>query len=347
MEQALCRELERFGERLAESGANADTIYDRKGHLRAAVGASGAGSATWLIAHPATGARAVRQHGQRGSRQGRLRALISFAQCSLPQAAAMDFVSAIERELPRRLRPRDGFLNIDVGGSSKLVRRRVPLLYDDGQRLVDAAAAIARRDCALRDAAWAAMHVWSTLRPMDILALDWDQVLALLEDAAQEAIGRVVFSVNGRSVPSVVMPGAREALRAYWDSRGRPRVGAIFVSVRQPRSRLSSEYAAQLLKEAAHEAGFARLDRRLMRAPLVSYLRRVKGWGRLELRDACGLLAVKEINCILRLVDELTAQIQAAEATFIPEPASSPSQGRGEGKLRPTSVGRAFSGPQR
>lgn len=29
------------------------------------------------------------------------------------------------------------------------------------------------------------------------------------------------------------------------------------------------------------------------------------------------------------------------------EVASSPSQGRGEGKLRPTSVGRAFSGPQR
>ena len=318
-EQERDRELRWFVECLTEAGVSDGTIYAHKGHLRATVRASGAPGAAWLVSHPAEAARAIRLQPQRGSRQGRLRALELFAQFHLGETGAGEFVSSLEQELPRRLRPRDGFLGIDVGGSSKLVRRRVPFLYDDGLRLLGTAKEVARADCASRDVALAAMHVRSTLRSQDILALDWDSVVTLLEDVTADEIGRLNIVVDGRAVPSAVMPEAREALRVLWDSRRRPRADAVFVSARQPRARLSRDYAGQLLSEAATEAGFTGLDRRWMRAPLVFHLRRVRGWGRLELRDACGLKAVKEVERMLRFMEELTAQMRATEATFLPE----------------------------
>ena len=319
-EQERDRELHRFVECLTEAGVSAGTIYAHKGHLRAMVRASGAPGAAWLVSHPAEAARAIRLHPQRGSRQGRLRALELFAQFHLEETEAGEFQPALEQELPRRLRPRDAFLNINVGDSPKLVRRRVPFLYDDGPRLLDAAKKVARKDCASRDVALAAMHVRFTLRPKDILALEWDSAVTLLEDAAPDEISRLNIVAAGRSVSAVVMPEAREALRIYWNSRGQPRAGALFVSARRPGSRLARDYAGQLLRGAASEAGFVGLDRRWMRAPLVFYLRRVKGWGRLELRDACGLKAVKEVDRMLRFIEELTAQMRAVEATRIPEP---------------------------
>lgn len=309
--------LHEFEQALRIEGASAASAATYRAHLATATRDGGYSSPLDLLHDPPACVLAIRTPTRHNTRLGRFAAIVRFAETRLAPLAAEEFREQLQAGLPRRQHARDDLLDVEVGGSLKLSRRRPVFLESDADRLIDSAGATPRAGCALRDRAHAALLCGSSLTPHRILQLTWNEMAPFLDRqprADRGAFESIVLA--GRDSQVVFDFRSIEALDAHWRARGRPRSGYVLETVRGQRAPLTDMYASQLLAEASDRVGLTGLHRRNMNAPLLHRLL-VEGWDRLAIREAFGFVEVRSVDRIERLIREQLMQMRAAEVIWL------------------------------
>lgn len=177
-------EMASFAERLVEQlGLAETTAGERSRHFAAMVRQSAVGTGAAFVRQPELVVATVRAPIREGSRTARHLAVLDYIDLfanEIPPGTG-EAVRAALAALPGRVHPAPHLVDLSLGGSKKHVRARVPLSWDDGDRLLEAAAptgAVAITE--LRDRALVAFHVRSGLPPRLVRALRWEHLAAHL-----------------------------------------------------------------------------------------------------------------------------------------------------------------------
>ena len=313
-------ELERGARAGGFAGSTSKTL---KGTVAGMLRDIGAASLVELFADRELAVDAIHVPARRRTRLDRLRALHDCARLladGLPPNVK-SWMREIEGGFAGRVRPRDHLLDIEVGGSRKAVRPPVPFGWLDGERLVAAASGGPFESCHARDAALVALHVASSLKPKEIRALSWPDVMSLSDVESAERY--VVWSVEslrghrGRPRYAAFHPLALDALGGYWRAAARPRGRPLFTRQRGRPVRLSDAHASDIVRDSARRAGLAGIDSRRLRDPFGRLLS-ICGVDDSKLRELLGLQRVGDVTVILAKQEELVTQQRARELLEIP-----------------------------
>lgn len=317
-ERCLRIELKLFSDRLVADAGLADSTASARAHtLAGMVRAADCGTATRFFSIPHAAAEQIRQAATRKARGVRHLVVQDFLQlCGdlLPEGAASRCREQITLAFPARTRPMPGLIDIDLGGSRKEVGQRVPLSWDDGWRLIEAAASESGSAVA-RSVAVMALLVRSSLPPSVIEALNWETVASLIQST--ETITVLHQEHRGRSVSFLLHADAIAALRALWRDMGEPARGPIFAAIHGRRQRLSSARIALIVRTAQANADFSSINQRHLRAPFARWLIVVRGWGEKVVSDSFGYDRIRSLRDLLRGQDEASAQMRAGEVLYL------------------------------
>jgi integrase len=300
-------------------GLRPATASTRTRHLQAMVLESGVPTAGEFLETPDFVVAAIRRAEKASNRKVRHLVVQDYVECfadDLAPGTRERLEEALQAAFPSRVDHDPQFVDLDLGGSVKEARTRTPLMWQDGQRLLDAA----RRDgsnllAQRRRIALVAMCVRSGLTPEQILSLDWPQVMSLF--GGTEAVQRLQLHHHDRCLSVAVHSEARDALGELHRLVGRPNFGPVFASLYRPRGRISRQLMKQIVTRVAEDAGFDHLDLRQLRAPFAVWLKG-QGWHELHVRDAMGYTTLRDLRRLVVTTEEALAQIRTREFIGVP-----------------------------
>lgn len=285
--------------------------------LAAMVRSAGAGSLRRFVLQPDAVVAALRR-GRREIQQDRHLAIDDYLELfhdDLSAGVEAACRSAIERAFGGRTRVRSDLVDRHFAGSTKQVRRRAPLTWLDGDRLISAASGI-RRSTARRDVGLMATHLRTSLAPNEILKLGWEDLVAVLDARDELTVASGPNATGAREF--AIHQDAVTTLRRLWIAAGQPPTGPVFTTARRPYRRLSPGHTASLVCHCAEASGLPHLDRRHLRWQFLWFLRQ-QGWSDLRLRDLFGYDRVAEVGRVLRRFEEAAAQRRSLELLVLPQ----------------------------
>lgn len=292
-------ELELFTKRLIEfQGYQASSATTHRKLIGAMVRESGRGTMGALCNDPPALAEAIARPEHRPYRRQLHLATQDFLrllESELTPTVAEKCRAAIDAGFGGRTVPLPHLVDRELGGSVKEVRLRPPLDWADGDRIIDAI----DDECSTypaRDRAMLAVLLRSGQTPGEAVELDWEFVLPLFGSDVE--IGYILIEARMGEKRLAIHETARVALAELWRAEGEPITGPVFVSSRQPRSRLSTNHVSDIVREVVVHAGYPPIDRRQLRVPFARWLREVRGWSRLATAAALGLREVRRKSVV-------------------------------------------------
>lgn len=311
---ALPIELAAYQEALTRHlGLAPSTAEVQSRHLAAMVKSTGVGSVRALLTDGCLTVDAIRKPHREATRRARHLAVMDYLNLcgsGLEPSIVMATKSAIESLFAGRTTPRPHLVDRQLGGSVKEVRRRPPFGWLDGERLIEAARSGKGRGEPLRDAALLALHVRSGLPSSLVPQLEWQLVRPLMDDGGE--MHAYAADIRGRRYELAITSDAVDALRSWWRVLGMPLRGPVFITSRRPPRRLSASQVSDIVRACCLGAGLPAIDRRRLRAPFARWLLN-RGWGRRAVADAFGYERVRELDDLIRYLNEALAQVQLNE----------------------------------
>ncbi len=290
--------------------------------LAAMVRESGAPTLSAFFDDPELIVKGLRAASRAKNRRERYRAACDYLEVTNAPLDHRERVSAaIEREFGGRSSPRADLIDLKLGGDPKEVRTRLYPSWEDGDQMVQSARAAIQPAKSMRDGALVALHVRSGLPTGLIERLDWSSVAPLMMSAPE--LSRMRLEFKGRIVAFAIHADAVALLELWWRSAGMPETGPVFTTLRRPHRRLSGSAVRGLILTPALAVGLPSLDRRLLRAAFAWRLKQ-DGWSDISIRDGLGYARVRELDRLIRPLEERAAQIAATEFLVLPSPSAAP-----------------------
>jgi integrase len=234
---------------------------------------------------------------------------IAIRGAHLPAGAQESFERALEAYFPGRLSPKQHLVDLDLGGDRRGVRGRLLLLPPEVERLIEAIDPLNTRDRALL-----ATLCGSGLRPAEVLALDWDQLVAM-EATGTTDVWRIPRVGSGRDVP--LNRTARDRLFTWHRQAGELGSGPVFMRGYGRPRRLSVSHARYVVDNACDVAGLPVPDLRHLRLHFALVLER-RGWRDEAIARGFGFKQTFNFRRAVEPFRELRAQLRAAEVLSLP-----------------------------
>ena len=305
--------LDEFEQRLqTHVGLEASTARNLRGMLQAMMQQSGQAGPVDFVQRPQLVVRGLERFALASTRNAGFRSLHHFLrlfESEIGPQVGTACMAEIESAFAGRVAPKEHLVDLNLGGSTKRVRRRVPFTLVDAERLL---AAVGRDRSAWRterDETLVALHIWSGLPPHSIRNLRWESIAWEPEPDASLRVEAVV-----RRRPATLLVGERAVshLRAFWRANGQPASGPVLRRVPDTPFPVSDPAASYIVRTACERAGFGGIDRRHLRAPYALWLRE-QGWDSYVLAQLFGYRRSRDLLEAVRPVEELRAQIESSE----------------------------------
>lgn len=313
----LDQELAAFRCQLQQTGLRASTADVSSRHLRSMLKTANVATLTAMVEDPALVVKMIASTPRRKNRLSRHNAVTQFLECFEEQLndRASRCRDYILDALPGRPNPIDHLADVEVAGSTKLARTRVPFTMRDGELLIEHARTSGSRITRVRETALVALHVRSGLPSWRLRLLDWNDVVDSIGESGELVTLRL--DTRGHRFPYVVHAVAVIALREWWRFVGRPRAGPVFATLKRPRGRLSEGQFRDVVGQLISGAGFKGLDRRNLRVPFAHFLLG-RGWHEIAVADAFAYPRLRDLRLAVRLQEEYAAQAARVEFLVLP-----------------------------